>query len=318
MQDATTIFKRHSDQPILSHRDLPGVAQVYNPGPAKVGDEYILLVSVVDHATHEPGRDVGQSRVARSKDGVHFELSTDNFIPHDDSEEPYSLFHHYIDPRITPLEGYHYIITPAMVRGWDSPVGQLGRTKDFSPGSYERLGVISQPKNRGASLFPEKIDGKYWKLDRPGGGEGSNGEIWISSSPDMIHWGHFRPVQSPNYKFWNMNKMGPTPPIKTDRGWLEFVHGVFSPAGGTCYYVGAILLDLEQPWKVIGRTQSYLMAPELPWETSGNCDNVVFACGVLPDYDKDELRLYYGATDCHIGLAIGSLSQTVDACVKGL
>mgnify|MGYP006274098407 CR=1 FL=1 len=85
-----------------------------------------------------------------------------------------------------------------MVRGWDGPVAQLGQTRDFSPGTYERLGVISQPKNRGASLFPEKIDGKYWKLDRPGGGEGSNGEIWISSSPDLIHWGHFRTLQSPN------------------------------------------------------------------------------------------------------------------------
>lgn len=112
--------------------------------------------------------------------------------------------------------------------------------------------------------------------------------------------------------------MGPTPPIKTDRGWLEIVHGVFSPAGGTCYYLGAIMMDLDQPRKVIGRTQSYLLMPELPWETNGKCDNVVFACGVLPDPEKDELRLYYGASDCHLGLAIGSLSETVDACLRGL
>lgn len=318
MKDATAIFQRQSDQPVLSYRDFPGVAQIYNPSPAKIGDEFVLLVSVVNHQTQGLGRDVGQTRVARSKDGLNFELSIDNFIPHDDTEEPYSLFHHYIDNRVTPLDGQHYIITPAMVRGWDSPVGQLGRTIDFSPGSYERLGVITQPKNRGASLFPEKINGMYWKLDRPGGGDGSNGEIWISCSPDLLHWGGFRPLLQPNYKFWNLNKLGPTPPIKTDRGWLDLIHGVFEPAGGASYYIGAILMDLDEPWKVIGKTQSYLMKPELEWERSGNCDNVVFPCGVLPDYGKDEMRLYYGATDCHVGLAIGSISDTVEACLQGL
>lgn len=318
MQDVTQIFKRVSDQPVLNVDDYPYAAQLYNPAPAKIGDEFVLLVSVVDHVTDEPGRDVGQTRVARSKDGVNFELSQDNFIPHDDSELPYSLFHHYIDNRVTPLEGFHYMISPVMLRGWESPVGLLGRTKDFTPGSYERLGVVTQPKNRGASLFPEKINGKCYKLDRPGGGAGSNGEIWMSSSPDLLHWGDYRPVLQPNYKFWNMNKMGPTPPIKTDQGWLEIVHGVFKPAGGAVYYVGAVLLDLDEPWKVIGKTQSYLMKPELEWEKHGNCDNVIFPCGVLPDYDKDELRLYYGAADMNIGLAIGSIAQTVNACIKGL
>ncbi|MEM8738871.1 MAG: glycoside hydrolase family 130 protein [Planctomycetota bacterium] len=317
MQDVTQIFKRVSDQPVLNVDDYPYAAQLYNPAPAKIGDEFVLLVSVVDHVTDEPGRDVGQTRVARSKDGVNFELSQDNFIPHDDSELPYSLFHHYIDNRVTPLEGFHYMISPVMLRGWESPVGLLGRTKDFTAGSYERLGVVTQPKNRGASLFPEKINGKYYKLDRPGGGVGSNGEIWMSSSPDLLHWGDYRPVLQPNYKFWNMNKMGPTPPIKTDQGWLEIVHGVFKPAGGAVYYVGAILLDLDEPWKVIGKTQSYLMKPELEWEKHGNCDNVIFPCGVLPDYEKDELRLYYGAADMNVGLAIGSIQQTVRACIEG-
>ncbi|MEM8875333.1 MAG: glycoside hydrolase family 130 protein [Planctomycetota bacterium] len=318
MTATTDLFQRVADKPVLNVADYPGVAQLYNPAPAKIGDEFILLVSVVDHVTDEPGRDVGQTRVARSKDGVNFELSNGNFIPHDSTAEPYALFHHYIDNRVTPLEGWHYIVTPVMIRGWESPVGVLGRTKDFSPGSYERLGVITQPKNRGASLFPEKINGKYHKLDRPGGGVGSNGEIWMSSSPDLLHWGDYRPVLQPNYKFWNMNKMGPTPPIRTDAGWLEIVHGVFIPAGGACYYVGAVLLDLDEPWKVIGKTQSYLMCPQLPWERSGNCDNVVFPCGVLPDYEKDELRLYYGAADMNVGLAIAKLSDVVDACVRGL
>lgn len=115
-----------------------------------------------------------------------------------------------------------------------------------------------------------------------------------------------------------MEKIGPTPPIRTDSGWLDIIHGVFSPAGGTYYYIGAMLLDLDEPWKVIGKTNSYLMMPEEPWEQHGNCDNTIFPCGAIADYDQDRIRLYYGACDHSICLATGSLSQTVEACLKGL
>ena len=178
--------------------------------------------------------------------------------------------------------------------------------------------IILVPQNCGASLFPEKINGKYYKLDRPGGGDGSNGDIWISASEDLIHWGEFKPVIAAGYRFWNVEKIGPTPPIKTDKGWLDIIHGVYRPAGGTYYYVGAMLLDLEQPWRVIGRTNSYILAPEEPYERHGNCDNTVFPCGAIADYEKDQIRLYYGACDNYICLAQGSLSELTDACIKQL
>jgi len=315
--DATRLLKRHAKNPILKLEDYPGVAQIYNPSPAQLGDETILLVSVVEHAaTRGFGRDVGQTRVARSKDGIHFELGRENFIDVQSEEHPWSLYHHFIDNRVTRIDDTFYIITPVMVRGYDSPVGMLGRTKDFK--SYERMAVITAPRNRGASLFPEKINGLYWKLDRPGGGDGGNGDIWISSSPDLVNWGNFQPLLAAGYRYWNVQKIGPTPPIKTPRGWLDIIHGVFSPAGGTYYYMGAMLLDLEQPWKIIGRTNSWILAPQETYERTGNCDNTVFPCGALGDWDKDELRLYYGATDDKICLATGSLRELVDACERQL
>ncbi len=317
MKDATRIFKRYEKGPLLHIKDFPGKAQIYNPAPVQYGDETILLVSVVEHAaTRGYGRDVGQTRIARSNDGINFVLSEENFIDPQAVGEPWDRYHHFIDNRITKIEDWYYIITPVMVNGFDSPVGMLGRTKDFK--SYERIDIITQPKNRGASLFPEKINGKYYKLDRPGGGDGGDGDIWISASPDLIHWGEFKPVLSAGYRFWNVNKIGPTPPIKTDEGWLDIIHGVFTPAGGTYYYIGAMLLDLEEPWKVIGKTNSYLMMPEEQWEKHGNCDNTIFPCGAIADYDKDQIRLYYGACDFAICLATGSLSETVEACIKGL
>ena len=316
-KDATRIMQRHSGNPLIHVEDYPGAAQIYNPSPALYEDETILLVSVVDHAAMSGyGRDVGQTRIARSKDGLNFVLSDDNFILTQSDEYPYSLFHHFIDNRITKIDEWYYIITPVMVNGFDSPVGMLGRTNDFK--NYERIDIITQPKNRGASLFPEKINGKYYKLDRPGGGDGNNGDIWISASPDLIHWGEFKPVIAAGYRFWNVQKIGPTPPIKTEDGWLDIIHGVFSSAGGTYYYIGAILLDLEQPWKVIGRTNSYLMMPVESYERHGNCDNTIFPCGAIPKYEDDELWLYYGATDFSICLATGSISEIVNACVKGL
>ena len=81
----------------------------------------------------------------------------------------------------------------------------IGKTYDFV--DYEPIDIITQPKNRGASLFPEKINGKYYKLDRPGGGDGSNGDIWISASEDLIHWGEFKPVIAAGYRFWNVEKI---------------------------------------------------------------------------------------------------------------
>lgn len=314
MKDATRILKRHPQNPLIHVKDYPGVAQIYNPSPVKFGDETILLVSVVEYAAKRGyGRDVGQTRIARSKDGIHFVLGTENFVDTQAEGMPWNLYHHFIDNRVTKIDDWYYIITPVMVKDFASPVGMLGRTKDFK--TYERIDIITQPSNRGASLFPEKINGKYYKLDRPGGGDGSNGDIWISASLDLIHWGEFKPVLAAGYRFWNVQKLGPTPPIKTEKGWLDIIHGVFTPAGGTYYYVGAMLLDLEEPWKVIGKTNSYILGPEEDYERHGNCDNTVFPCGAIADYEKDQIRLYYGACDNYICLATGSLSELVQACI---
>ncbi|NMA66027.1 MAG: glycosidase [Clostridiaceae bacterium] len=314
-RDATRLFTRCEKNPILDVKDFPGVAQLYNPSPAIYKDETILLVSVVEHTAEGEGRDVGQTWVARSKDGVNFNLERKKFIQVPDVY-PFNLAYHFIDNRITKIDDTYFIITPVKIKGFASPLGLLGKTKDFE--SYEPIDFITLPRNRGASLFPEKINGKYYRLDRPNGDDAHEGDIWLSSSPDLIHWGGHRPVLAAGYRYWNTRKIGPTPPIKTEKGWLEIIHGVFRTAGGIYYYIGAILLDLLEPWKVIGKTNSYLLAPEAEYERHGNCDNCVFPCGAVADYEKDEIRLYYGAADNYICLATASLSEVVRACIDGI
>lgn len=315
-RDATRIFKRYEGNPLLDVKDYPGIAQLYNPSPVMYGDETILLVSVVEHAaTRGFGRDVGQTRIARSKDGINFTLSKENFIKMDDEKYPNNLFHHFIDNRTTKIGDTYYMVTPVMVKGYGSPIGYLGYTKDFE--TYTPVAPITAPCNRGASLFPEKIGGRYYKLDRPGT-PGVPGDIWISNSDDLVRWGDFKPVLAGGDRFWNSYKIGPTPPIKTDKGWLTIIHGVYRPGAGQQYYLGAMLLDLEEPWKVIGKTNSYILGPEEWYELHGNSDNTCFACGAIADYEKDEIRLYYGATDKYICLATGSLSELVEACIDGI
>lgn len=309
-QDATRIFRRHPRNPLLKIADHPGIAQLFNPAVVRYQDRVMMLVSVVPFSAE--GVDGGETRLAESRDGIDFQLHDKPFIALPDRFPFDTINRHLIDSRVTKIGDTYYIVTPVMNERYDGPSAVLGRTDDFK--SYEVIDIISQPRNRGASLFPEKIGGKYYKIDRPGGGANSYCTMWLSSSPDLVHWGSFRPLLYPGYKYWNSGRLGPTPPIRTDQGWLVIIHGQWAPACGKQYYIGAILLDLEEPWKIVGRTSSYLLAPEADYERHGACSNTVFPCGALPVYEKDELWLYYGGADSCVCLAIGSLSATVDAC----
>lgn len=312
MKDTRKILQRHPANPILDPENYSGIRQLFNPSPVQYGDEIIMLVSTqLYNATS------GETRVARSKDGINFILADKPFINLDKTIYPYNIINrHIIDNRVTKIDDTYYILTPIAALGFGGPSTILGKTKDFE--NYELIDIISLPQNRGISLFPEKINGKYYRLDRPGAGDGTRfGPVWLSSSPDLIHWGQFRPVLKP-FALWNWSKLGPTPPIKTDAGWLVIIHGVSDPCDGPHYAIGAVLLDIKEPWKVVGKTQSTLLYPQMDYETRGIVDNVVFPCGAIASIEKDELKLYYGAADTRICLASGSLSEIVNACIESL
>jgi len=312
MRDATRIFQRHPANPLLKIADYPGIAQIFNPTGLRFGDKVMMLVSVIPFSAM--GTDGGETRLAESADGIHFTMGERPFITLPDRFPFDTINRHLIDNRVTKIDDTYYIVTPVMNDRFDGPSAVLGRTRDFQ--TYEVVDIISQPRNRGASLFPEKIAGKYWKIDRPGGGANTYCTMWLSSSPDLVHWGAFRPLLAPGYKYWNSGRLGPTPPIKTAEGWLVIIHGQWAPACGKQYYIGAILLDLHEPWKIRGRTSSYLLAPETDYERFGACNHTVFPCGAMPVPERDELWLYYGAADTSVCLAIGSLSATVEACLR--
>ena len=152
-------------------------------------------------------------------------------------------------------------------------------------------------------------------LSRPSdNGHTPFGDIFLSRSPDLVHWGRHRHVMAPvrDDNGWESTKIGAGPaPIETSEGWLLIYHGVVTTCNGFLYSAGAALLDLDEPWKVIARADPYLMTPSMNYECVGNVPNVVFPCGALVDGNSGRLALYYGAADTVVGLAFGHVAEIV-------
>ena len=295
-------LKRHPENPLIKPCDFPGAEAILNPGQTIFDGKTILLVSIIHRSDHYRGKQGVTTHVAESTDGIHFKINPAPFIQG-------------MDTRITRIGDDYYIIYPAPST-WGT-FAMLSRTRDFN--NIEYMETISLPDNRIPCLFPEKINGKYMRVDRPYRVAPNDfhefGNLWLSSSPDLIHWGCHRPLLRPGYTRWAQTKIGPTPPIKTEAGWLMIIHGVSRSCTGHRYALGAILMDEKDPTKILGKTKSHILAPYEQYELCGTVPNVVFSCGAIPDYDKDQIRVYYGCSDTCIGLATGSLSELVNACL---
>ena len=129
----------------------------------------------------------------------------------------------------------------------------------------------------------------------------------------MKFWGEHRHVMSPTpfeLSAWQCTKIGAgAVPIRTEEGWLLFYHGVITTCNGFRYSMGAALLDLENPDKVLYRTQPYLLAPAAPYELTGDVPNVVFPCAAL--HDGERITVFYGAADTAVCIAFGRISEII-------
>ena len=136
-------------------------------------------------------------------------------------------------------------------------------THDFE--TFHQLDNAFLPFNRNGVLFPRRIGGSYAMLSRPSDdGHTPFGDIYYSESPDLVHWGRHRHVMAPVPLTWQSTKIGAGPtPIETDAGWLVLYHGVLTSCNGFVYSMGAALLDLDEPWKVLARGRDYLLSPQV-------------------------------------------------------
>ena len=301
------LVERWHKNPIITLENVPFPCNtVFNAAATKYDGHYLLLMRVEDLA----GRSV--LVLARSEDGYHFTVDSKPAME-PSKEEPFRSYERrgIEDPRITYLEGAYYIMYTAYSR-YGARLA-LARTSDFD--KFERIGCISEPENKDGCLFPRKIKGKYARLDRPFGG--GTGNVWVSYSDDLFHWGDSQVAMTTRGAFWDSDRIGAcAPPIETEYGWLEIYHGVKNTSAGPLYRMGAVLLDIDDPSKVLCRSAVPILTPREYYERVGDVGNVVFSCGAILE-DGGKLKIYYGAADTCICLGFADVAELIDRCRLG-
>lgn len=328
-------------KPILTKADIPYRSElVFNAGVVKFDGKYIMAFRNDHGATREEYEkklsfisctDVG---FAISKNGVDgWEVMSEPLISFNTTKEtpnlrgtpdlPYAR--RIYDPRLTVIEGELY-----MCLALDTRNGIRGLIVKVAPDlkSYEIM-TATVPDNRNMVLFPEKINDCFVRLERPFplyGRRNHRFDIWLSRSPDMRYWGDSAVVFAA-YDFPLCNdKIGPAaPPVRTDKGWLTLFHFVDIAEQGRGqdewdkwwnkrYCAGIMLLDLEDPTKIVGMSREPLIAPELSHETDhGYRTNVIFPGGMILEPDG-EVKIYYGASDTVECLATANVNDLIALC----
>jgi predicted GH43/DUF377 family glycosyl hydrolase len=198
------------------------------------------------------------------------------------------------DCRVTKLEDKFYLTFTAVS---DSGVGVgMRTTTDWK--TFDEHGMILPPHNKDCAIFEEKINGMFYALHRPSSVDIGGNYIWLAQSPDGVHWGNHQCIVKTRGNMWDRARVGAgCSPIKTEKGWLEIYHGANYEHQ---YCLGAFLLDLNDPYKVIARTEEPIMVPSEPYELTGFFGHVVFTNGHILEDDGDTITMYYGAADEHV------------------
>jgi predicted GH43/DUF377 family glycosyl hydrolase len=244
-------------------------------------------------------------RMFRSPDGRNLEASQAHLLKPSHDYEAYGME----DPRITEINDLFYITYVAV-----SPHGAataLASTQDFR--SFQHHGLIFCPENKDVVLFPERIGGHYLALHRPTTAHVfSRPEIWLATSPDLLHWGRHQPILGASGA-WDRGRIGAgTPPIRTSEGWLAIYHGNDKGEGDSgigSYGAGLLLLDLDEPGR-IRRAGGPILVAEMEYECQGFVPNVVFPTGIINQ--GETLLIFYGAADTSTGVVEVRMSDLLN------
>jgi predicted GH43/DUF377 family glycosyl hydrolase len=174
---------------------------------------------------------------------------------------------------------------------------EMLRTRDWR--SFDLVPMTgSAARNKGMGLFPRKVGGKYMMIGRQ---DGEN--IFLIASDRLTHWDEGEKLITPEYP-WELVQMGNCgPPIELDEGWLMLTHGVGAMRK---YSIGAVLLDKDDPSKVIGRTREPILAAARE-DREGYVPNVVYSCGALRHGDR--IFIPYGVADSSVAFAFVTIKS---------
>lgn len=292
------VFQRYAGNPILTADMWPHpVTSVFNPGATLDRDGETVLL-----ARAENMRGCSRLYEVRSSDGfTDWQINPEPLLtPGVPAQEEYGAE----DARVTWVpELGEYVVAYAAHGGQGAHVA-LAVTEEQSFQKLKRTCYLYPHGNKDAALFPRRIGGKWWLINRP-----STGSIWISASADMQGWDEHHEIIKPRGgPFWDGTHVGLSPtPMETPWGWLIMYHGCKMTSAGPIYRNGLAMLALEDPTRIVRKTDGYVFGPRELYERIGDIPNVVFPCGWT--VVGDEVRLYYGAADTCIGVATVTMAD---------
>lgn len=346
------LFKRFAENPILSPKDIRPSADnlkiecLLNPGVFRFNGKICMLLRVAERPVQEEG--FISFPIYNGKDGLSImKLRTDDpDLKMDDARvieykgENYLTtrshlqivfsddgIRFYEDCEYGPINGYDsyssfgiedcrvaqigdiYYLTYSVASPMGVAVG-MSETKDWK--NVINHGLIFHPHNKDCAIFEEKINGKYYAFHRPSSPEIGGNYMWLASSPDLIHWGEYKCIAMTRKGKFDSARLGAgAAPIRTEKGWLSIYHGATE---NNRYYLGALLLDLNDPSKVIARSEEPIMEPTEEYELKGFLGEVIFTNGHIVDGDK--VTVYYGAADEVICAASVSVKEILASLKK--
>ncbi|MEI6680067.1 MAG: glycoside hydrolase family 130 protein [Mariniphaga sp.] len=346
------IAKRFKENPLLSPGDLPSshpgvqIECLLNPGVFRFQNKIWLLIRVAERPAQKegfisfpvlkpdgkmeimelpkdhPDIDISDPRVTQfagkaflttlshlrlvsSDDGIHFSEPDQPILLQ--GKGPLETFG--IEDCRVALIGDQYVLTYSAVSENGVGIGMIS-TQNWN--DFERNGMIFLPHNKDCALFEEKLGDSYYAFNRPSGVDIGGNFIWLSQSPDLIHWGNHRCILTTRKGKWDEQRIGAgASPIRTSKGWLEIYHGADR---NNRYCLGAFLSDLNDPSKILARSDSPIMEPTMDYEQTGFFGNVVFTNGHV--VDGDQVTIYYGASDEHICGATFSINEILESLTQ--
>lgn len=299
---SSDVVWRYSGNPVIRRDQISSSNSIFNSAVVPFENEFRGVFRCDDK------RRLMQLHAGRSQDGLTWAIEDESIhFRFPQGVEAQEWLYGY-DPRVCWIEDRFVVTWCNGYAGW--PTIGVGYTHDFE--TFYQLENAFLPFNRNGVLFPRRIRDRYVMLSRPSDpGHTPFGEIYLSESPDLVHWGKHRFVMRPAHG-WQATKIGAGPiPIETTEGWLVFYHGVLTSCNGFVYSMGAALLDIDNPSRVVARTDTYLLHPWETYEQVGDVPNVVFPCAALADADTGRIAIYYGAADTVTCLAFCYVDEVV-------
>ena len=302
-KDFPNVMWRYDKNPVIGRNVIQSGGRIFNSAIISYNSEFIGVFRA-DHRNGYP-----QLHLGRSKDAINWDIDNEHIKFHNEDGSPAKPNLYAYDPRLLEIEGMYYI---TWCNYFNGPTIGIAMTKDFI--TFIQLENAFLPFNRNGVLFPRKINGNFVMLSRPSdNGHTPFGDIYLSESPDLTYWGKHRLVMKRSHYWWKNTKVGAGPiPIETTEGWLLIYHGVCTSCSGYIYSIGAALLDIDNPSRILHNCENYILTPEEPYETIGFVPNVCFPCATLHDAETGRIAVFYGAADTYSALAFTQVDELIE------